>query len=101
MGALIGTGSILSWVLNRGAGRIALASFVAFAVSGTIDAVVYHLLRGKERWRRVSWSNLFGAVTDSVIFPAIAFGWPPDPAIVYGQMAAKAMGGQFWALVLR
>jgi len=56
MGTLIATGSILSWLINRNAGRIALASFVAFAVSSTIDAIVYHLHRDKAQWRRVSWS---------------------------------------------
>jgi hypothetical protein len=99
MGLLILAGSALSWLLNRQAGRIALASFVAFAVSSAIDTVIYALVRG-ERWRRVGWSNLGGAVSDSLIFPAVAFGWPPDPAIVYGQMAAKVAGGLFWSLVL-
>lgn len=99
MGLLILTGSVLSWLLNRQAGRIALASFVAFAVSSAIDTVIYAIVRG-DRWRRVGWSNLGGAVSDSLIFPAVAFGWPPDSAIVYGQMAAKVAGGMFWSLVL-
>jgi uncharacterized PurR-regulated membrane protein YhhQ (DUF165 family) len=99
MGLLILAGSALSWLLNRQAGRIALASFVAFAVSSAFDTVIYALVRG-DRWRRVGWSNLGGAVSDSLIFPAIAFGWPPDPAIVYGQMAAKVAGGLFWSLIL-
>lgn len=99
MGVLIATGSILSWLLNRAAGRIALASFVAFAASSAIDTIIYAAARG-ERLRRIGWSNLGGAVTDSLIFPALAFGWPPDPAIVYGQAAAKLAGGQFWSLIL-
>ena len=44
MGILIGAGSTLSWLLNRDAGQIALASFVAFACAGVADAVAYHLL---------------------------------------------------------
>ena len=99
MGALILAGSVISWVLNRNAGRIALASFVAFAVSSSIDAVIYALVKG-ERWRKVGWSNLGGAISDSILFPALAFGWPPDPVIVYGQMTAKLAGGLFWSLIL-
>jgi len=100
MALLIGTGSALSWVLNRNAGRIALASFVAFAVSSTIDALVYHVLRRAARFERVNWSNLASAAVDSVLFPALAFGWPPSMEIVYGQATAKVAGGLFWSLVM-
>lgn len=100
MGVLIGSGSLLSWLINRGAGRIALASFVAFAVSGGIDAVVYHILRRSPRWKRVNWSNLASASSDSVLFPALAFGWPPSMEIVYGQATAKVAGGLFWSLIM-
>lgn len=99
MGLLIAAGSVLSWVLNRQAGRIALASFLAFAVSTAVDTFIYALVKA-EKWRKVGWSNLGGAITDSLIFPAVAFGWPPDPAIVYGQAAAKLAGGLFWSLIL-
>ena len=44
MAALIATGSLLSYALNRSAGPIALASFVAFAVSAALDTLVYHFL---------------------------------------------------------
>ena len=44
MGALIAVGSILSWLLNRNAGPVAVASFVAFAATATVDALVYHRL---------------------------------------------------------
>jgi uncharacterized PurR-regulated membrane protein YhhQ (DUF165 family) len=101
MAALIGSGSLISWMLNRKAGRIALASFVAFAVSGTIDAIVYHVLRKSSRFERVNWSNLASAASDSVLFPALAFGWPPSMEIVYGQATAKVAGGLFWSLVMK
>jgi len=97
---LIGSGSVLSWVLNRNAGQIALASFVAFAASGLIDALVYQGLGRLTPFERINWSNLASAAVDSVLFPALAFGWPPDMAIVYGQATAKVGGGLFWSLVL-
>ena len=100
MGSLIAAGSFLSWLINRNAGRIAVASFVAFAISTTIDAVVYAVLQRNSRWRRVGWSNVFGSIADSIVFPALAFGWPPDPIIVYQQIIAKGFGGQIWSLIL-
>ena len=99
MGLLILAGSAISWALNRQAGRIALASFVAFAVSSAIDTVIYALVKG-DKLHKVGWSNLGGAISDSILFPALAFGWPPDPVIVYGQMTAKLAGGLFWSLIL-
>jgi len=99
MAALIGSGSALSWVLNRSAGQIAFASFVAFGASATIDALVYHFVRG-DKFERVNWSNLASAAVDSVLFPALAFGWPPSMEIVYGQSTAKVAGGLFWSLIL-
>jgi len=101
MALLIGAGSALSWALNRNAGPIALASFVAFAASSTVDGLVYGALLKRDRMQRVNGSNLAGAAVDSLVFPVLAFGWPPDPWIVYGQFTAKTAGGLFWSLVLK
>jgi len=118
---LIGAGSVLSWVLNRDAGQIALASFVSFACAGVADAVVYHLLlRHREKlgdkvgWNRfdilvyrtdrhgrLNGSNLVSAGVDSFVFPALAFGFPLMWGIMLGQFAAKVGGGFAWSLVLR
>ena len=100
MALLIASGSILSWLLNRNAGQIALASFVAFAAAATVDALVYHLMGRYPRWLRINGSNSPSALVDSLIFPTLAFGsflWP----IVLGQFAAKTLGGFIWSLVFR
>jgi len=47
MALLIGVGSLMSYGLNRNAGPIALASFVAFAVAGVVDTFIYHLLKDR------------------------------------------------------
>jgi hypothetical protein len=99
MGALIAVGSLLSWLLNRDAGQIALASFVAFAAAAVVDTAAYHLLRERVWWQRVNGSNVLSAAVDSVIFPTIAFG-ALLPAIVLGQFAAKVLGGALWSMVL-
>lgn len=100
MALLIGTGSVLSWVLNRDAGQIALASFVAFALAGIADALTYHFLHGREYIVRVNGSNVISAAVDSLVFPTLAFG-ALLPAIVLGQFAAKVVGGAVWSWVLR
>jgi queuosine precursor transporter len=100
MAALIATGSMLSWLLNRNAGSIALASFVAFAASGIADAFTFHLLRGRAWWVKVNGSNIVSAVVDSLIFPTLAFG-ALLPLIVLGQFVAKVAGGAVWSFVLR
>jgi hypothetical protein len=101
MALLIGTGSALSWTLNRNAGQIALASFVAFALAGVGDALLYHRLRNLSRFKRINGSNLLSAAVDSLTFPILAFGWPPMWNICAGQFIAKVGGGLLWSLVLR
>jgi hypothetical protein len=99
MAALIAVGSALSWVLNRDAGPIALASFVAFGAAAAVDTVVYQWLY-KMPWRvKVNGSNIASAAVDSLVFPTLAFGgvmW----SITLGQFAAKLVGGFVWSLIL-
>jgi len=100
MAALIAAGSLLSYALNRSAGPIALASFVAFGVSAALDTLVYHFLRERAYLLRVNGSNVVSAAADSLIFPALAFGLPLLWPIVLGQFVAKVAGGALWAWVL-
>lgn len=100
MATLIAAGSILSWLLNRNAGQIALASFIAFAAAATVDAVVYHLLGKYPRWLRINGSNVPSAFVDSIVFPTLAFG-SFLPSIVFGQFLAKTLGGFVWSLIFR
>ena len=100
MGALIASGSVISYALNKGAAQIAIASFVAFAASEVVDALVYHRLR-KSRWAiRVNGSNAISAGVDSFVFPLIAFGGFL-PVIVLGQFVAKVFGGAIWSYLIR
>lgn len=73
-----------------GAGRIALASAVAFGLSELADLAVYRPLR-ERGWRRaVIASNAVGAVVDTVVFLAVA-GFPLTLATVGGQVLVKAV----------
>lgn len=83
MGALIGAGALITFVLNPDAGRIAVASCIAFAVSNTVDWGIYYLIRKKPWMVRANVSN-FGAFM---------------PLIVLAQWAAKMLGGLVWSWV--
>lgn len=100
MACLIAAGSLLSWFLNRDAGRIALASFVAFAGAGVADALTYHWLHGRTRLVKINGSNVIGSAVDSILFPLLAFGWPPLWGVMAGQFVAKVAGGFVWSWAL-
>jgi queuosine precursor transporter len=97
---LIGTGSALSYLLNRNAGPIALASFIAFGASGIADTITYHFLGHRTKLLRINGSNVVSSAVDSVVFPALAFGFPLMWLIMLGQFAAKVFGGGLWSIVL-
>lgn len=99
MALLIAAGSLLSWVLNRNAGQIAIASFAAFALAGVADTAVYWALGDKAKLLRVNGSNVVSAAVDSLVFVRLAFSawiWP----IILLQFAAKVVGGLVWSLLL-
>lgn len=97
---LIASGSVISWALNRDAGPVALASFLAFMATGLVDAGIYTLLGPRSRVVRVNGSNVLSAGVDSLLFPTLAFG-SFMPLIVLGQFAGKVVGGLLWFLLLK
>lgn len=96
---LITAGGAISYLMNAGAGRIALASVAAFALSEAVDAAVYHARRDRPYLIRSNTSNVFGAAIDSIIFPVLAFGGFPI-LIILGQFVAKVAGGAIWSYIL-
>lgn len=99
MFALIAVGSGISYLLNKDAGSIALASLAAFGAAGLVDALVYQYLHDKPWMVKVNGSNIFSALADSLVFPTIAFGGFL-PLIVLGQFAAKVTGGFIWSWII-
>lgn len=96
---IVGAGAI-SYALNPAAGTIAVASVVAFTLSGLVDAIVYQGLLGRPYLVRTNGSNSAAAMVDSMVFPTIAFGGFL-PHIVALQFVAKVAGGFVWSLTLR
>lgn len=96
--ALIVSGGILSYLVNNGVGRIAIASTVSFVLAGIADAIVYQFLFTKKKMIKINGSNVVSAAIDSVAFPTIAFG-SFMPVIVVGQFIAKVLGGFVWSVI--
>ena len=101
LGLLVGAGSLVSYLVNADAASIAIASAIAFAASEAINSVVYQplLARGVPWFRRVNVGNVPNAVTDSVLFVTLAFGFAP--AIIALQVSAKVLGGLLWSFLLK
>jgi len=100
MALLVIAGSLLSWVINKDAKQIAMASAVAFGLAAITDTIVYSMLYSKEWFTKVNGSNIASAIVDSIAFPTLAFGGFM-PLITLGQAVAKIAGGGLWSLILR
>jgi uncharacterized PurR-regulated membrane protein YhhQ (DUF165 family) len=99
MGSLILAGSLSTIVFNQGASRVALASFCAFLTAGVIDTIIYHALEGRSRLLKINGSNLFSSITDSAVFPFIAFG-SASLWLCAAQAGSKFLGGFVWSLLI-
>jgi uncharacterized PurR-regulated membrane protein YhhQ (DUF165 family) len=97
--ALIISGSVLAYLVSPAAGRIGLASGIAFAASESVDAVAYHAVRRLPWLKRSNVSNFAGALVDSVVFPTVAFGGFVLATTV-GQLTAKVAGALLFTLLL-
>jgi hypothetical protein len=96
---LIALGALITYILNRGAGMICVGSVVAFAGALVVDSLLYQKFYLRSRLYKMNISNIGAAVTDSILFPTIAFG-AFLPVIIIGQILAKTVGGALWAWIL-
>lgn len=99
IGSIVISASVITYLLNPAAQHIAIASAVAFSAAAVVDWLVYSKLKNHKWLARSNGSNAAGAVTDSVLFPTIAFG-VFSPAIIALQFAAKFFGGALWSVVI-
>jgi hypothetical protein len=99
MAGLIAASGVITYLLNRNAGMIALGSVVAFMVAMGSDALVYEALFHKKRIMKMNASNVVSAAVDTILFVWIAFGvfmWK----IMILQYLAKTLGGLVWSVIL-
>lgn len=101
LAVLIGAGSVISYLINADAAQIAKASSCAFAAALLVDTVVYQLARQREWLERSNVSNIAAAVTDSIVFVAVAFPGPVLWDIVRDQSLAKIGGGLAFTLLIK
>lgn len=101
IGALIAAAGVISYLLNPAAGRIAVASTIAFVLASAMDALVYHRMIELPWLAKANASNVAGSATDSIAFPVIAFGWSPAiGGVIVLQFLAKVAGGAIWSIVI-
>lgn len=101
IGIAIALGSLLTYLVNQGAGPIALASVVAFAGSLTIDTIAFAATARFDAHRRVVISGALAAAADTLIFFGIAFGWGAVPfSLMAFQWSMKVTGTALWGLFL-
>ena len=100
MTLLILTGSILSYLFNKEVLDIAIASFVAFGLSAIVDTFVYQKLQNYKKLFQINGSNVFSSLTDSLVFPTLAF-HSLDLRVSLLQFLVKFLGGLFWSLILQ
>ena len=92
MGLLILGSAACTYLCNPAASRVAMASAIAFAVAGSVDAIVYAMGHKHTRFVRMNVSNIVGAISDSIVFPIIAFGGF-SVILSLSQAALKIVGG--------
>lgn len=83
--ALIAVGTLLAIAVDP---MFGIASGVAFALSETIDLLVYTPLRKAGQYGAVLVSNAVSIIVDSVVFLWLAFG---SLEFLYGQIYGKAL----------
>jgi queuosine precursor transporter len=95
MALLIASGSILSAVLDLAALPVAVASFCAFALSESVDTMVYSRLEARGWMMKVNGSNVVSALVDSMVFLsllAVLGGLPWSVALRSHRQARAARG---------
>lgn len=100
MGFLIVVSSLITYVLNPTMMMIAVGSSVAFAGAMAVNTIIYHFVHKYQWMVRSNVSNVGGSLTDSILFPTIAFG-VIMPEIILLQFLAKMCGGLVWSYAFK
>jgi len=97
LGLIVATGA-LTYLLNPAAGKVVVASAVAFTLAASADWGIFSVLRRFSWQTRSNASNVGGALVDSIVFPTLAWGSPLD--VILMMFAAKVIGGAMWAVLI-
>ena len=99
LGGLTLAASVLTYFINRDALNIAAGSAVGFIAAQILAGIFYQWAIKKAYWIKVNGSDLFGIVTDSIVFQLVAFA-SVDFSITLSQTILKLVGGIAWYYVI-
>ena len=99
LGLIVIVASLITFVINRNAINIAIASSVGFILAQIFAGIFYQFFIKKSFFVKVNGSDAIGILIDSLAFQLIAFGII-NYNILVGQFLLKLIGGFFWYWVI-
>lgn len=96
---LIGSGALLTLVINVETLHIAVGSFLGFTLAGLSASLFYQSTIESGYFYKVNGSDLVAIVVDSFVFQYVAFSDVSLPVMV-SQITMKFLGGLMWYWVL-
>jgi queuosine precursor transporter len=99
LGLIVIVASLITFVINRNAINIAIASSVGFILAQIFAGIFYQFFIKKSFFIKVNGSDAIGILIDSLAFQLIAFGII-NYNILVGQFLLKLIGGLFWYWVI-
>lgn len=99
LGSLVLISSIITYIINKDAQNIALASVFGFISAQIVAGIFYQAYIKESYFIKVNGSDSFGIIFDSIVFQLIAFGIV-TPYITISQVLLKITGGLFWYWVI-
>jgi len=99
LGLIVIAASLITFVINRNAINIAIASSVGFILAQIFAGIFYQFFIKKSFFVKVNGSDAIGILIDSLAFQLIAFGII-NYNILVGQFLLKLIGGFFWYWVI-
>lgn len=90
---------ILTFIINRDALNIAVASVSGFSAAQVAAGIFYQANKSKSWFFKVNISDLCAIVFDSIVFQYIAF-HGINPSVTLGQVVIKFTGGLLWYWII-
>jgi len=99
LGTLVLTASVITFIINKDALNIALASSFGFIFAQIAAGIFYQHFIKSSYFIKVNGSDAVGILIDSLVFQFIAFS-VILPEITISQFLLKLTGGLFWYWII-
>lgn len=90
---------VITFIINRDAQDVAIASSISFTLASLCDWSIFNIELGSWEQRSIR-SNMMAALVDSILFPTILFGGFII-GVTFLQVIMKILGGFFWLWVFK